>query len=173
MADKQKLVESAPLPLTAEQMQAIGRVAAQWSFAQNVLEHLIWALIPIDTEAGRGITTHIQDTSRLDIIRALAALKHPGIYGEIDGLLGRFNDLRNKRNTIVHSSWAGNPGETATGLKFSARGGKIQPNRSTWKADDIQAVGNEIERWIVDTVNFIATNIGWSALATPPSAPPR
>ncbi len=51
--EDRKTVERTRPPLTDRQITAIGKVAAEWSMAENILEHMIWVLIPVDQETGR------------------------------------------------------------------------------------------------------------------------
>jgi len=54
--------------LTNEQLQTIGRVCAQWSVAQSVLEHVLWSILGIARSIGLRITTHMPDDARRNAI---------------------------------------------------------------------------------------------------------
>ena len=160
------------VPLTAEHLQAIGRICALWSSAENVMEHLIWAMIPTSINYGRAITTHAPNEARVNMIHALANEKglSDDIKGELKSLTDNFNLLRDNRNEIVHSSWGGDAvEEIAHGYKPSARG-TFRLNTTYWSAVDISEVGKDIEDWIIHCVNLCERHFGWPPLL-PVSSP--
>ena len=63
------------LPVTAEQLQAIGMVAAEWWYLEGVVDAAIWQLAAVgDEETGHAITAHLTLPIRLGILATLSDL---------------------------------------------------------------------------------------------------
>ena len=101
------LTESA---LNHLQIHSIGLVAAEWGYAESMLETLIWRLSQVDTQRGRSITTHLLSVTRQDIAKTLANetlfdLGELAVRDEIIAAVEEFDDLRQRRNRIIHAHW--------------------------------------------------------------------
>lgn len=88
----------------------IGLVAAEWNYAETIIQLLIWTLAGVDHSRGRIITTHTTTVTNVDMARTLAnellVNEHQfELRDEILDVLKTFDGLRVKRNTIVHSYW--------------------------------------------------------------------
>ena len=157
-------IKSTRPAVTQGQLEAIGLVAAEWSMAQSVLEHMIWVLIPVDQEIGRMLTTHLQEESRLNIVNLLSARLPPELAVKASDLTKTFNDIRVYRNQIIHNVWAGEPKDLAVGYKPSARG-EFKINATHWSESDIRGIALEISEWTVDAVNFLNNDLWWPAFS--------
>ncbi len=96
--------------LNASHIYEIGLVAAEWGYAEAALDILIWRLAGIDHVKGRCITTHVGTVTNQDIAKTLVneLLVHEGhstLRERILEVLRMFDDLRNKRNRIIHAQW--------------------------------------------------------------------
>jgi len=95
---------------TPEQLQAIGKVAAEYSYLESIVETAIWRLLEIDEDDGRAITTNVRMRDRLDILRTLFRLRRTDaggaetldkLYKEICGEGG----VASQRAKLVHALW--------------------------------------------------------------------
>ena len=69
--------------LNDAQLEAIGRVAAEWSYFESMLEIGIWGMAGIDPKYRRALTTELSAIERLKIFSALA---HQRLEGNRDAL---------------------------------------------------------------------------------------
>jgi hypothetical protein len=136
--------------LTDEHLKAIGLVAVNWTYIENLLSSIIWDICNLRHNRGIAITTHLSERSRKDICNALAHETfrgHPEEQELKSHLQYVFDDLYPKRNKIIHASWgySATPG-TSDILPIRARGQvKIGP-RESLSAEDITAIADEIEQ---------------------------
>lgn len=90
------------------QLKAIGRVAAEWSYFESILELGIWGMAGIDPKYRRALTTELSAIERLKIFSALAhqrlAEDHEAI-SELDALTGKVHALNTRRNDVIHAEW--------------------------------------------------------------------
>lgn len=135
--------------LNDEHLKAIGLVAVNWGFIENILSSIIWSISNLRQPRGIAITAHLSERSRKDICNALAHETFRG-HPEEEELSGHlkyiFNDLYPKRNKLIHGSWGYSSTPDATDLfPISARGKvKIGPKESM-TAEDILKIADEIE----------------------------
>src|ERR1700721_4453630 len=85
----------------------IGLVAAEWNYAEGLIQLLIWTLAGLDHYRGRMITTHTTNAINVNMAKTLAneLLVNENqieLRDEIIDALNAFDGLRVKRNTIVH-----------------------------------------------------------------------
>ena len=157
-------VDSVFVPLTDEQLRAIGLVCHHWSILQTCLERLIWCFCKLSMETGRLVTTQINDLTIIDITRTLCGHFLTGTpRQEALDMIGEYDSLRIERNKVVHNTWGGSEqGEFAVGFKPTAKG-EFKPNTSYWHAVDIEHLAGDIENLTVRLVNFISAHVGWHA----------
>src|SRR5439155_29039 len=96
--------------LSGLQIHSIGLVAAEWGYAESMLERLIWTLARIDSRRGQSVTTHLGSVTREQIAKTLANetlydLGKLGIRDEIIAAVDQFDGLRTRRNKIIHANW--------------------------------------------------------------------
>lgn len=57
------------LPIRRSQLEAIGLVAAEWSYLESVIEAAIWTLAAVPHEdVGAAITTHLSWRARIEML---------------------------------------------------------------------------------------------------------
>jgi hypothetical protein len=59
------------LPASPEQLEAVGRIAAAWSYLESVLEAAIWSLCVLEEPRGRALTTHMTLKKRIESLQTL------------------------------------------------------------------------------------------------------
>ena len=92
------------LPATPEQLQAIGMVAAEFSYLDSIVETAIWAL---DEEVGREISTN-RMLDRRKILRKLFRLRWPDDEEgakKLHKLCEEIAGAADKRNELIHALW--------------------------------------------------------------------
>jgi hypothetical protein len=144
--------------LTDSQLKAIGLVCHHWAVAESVLEHLIWAVFELDLVRGQALTTHIGAVTRTEIIAA--ALEGQDTQNDMAKISAEYNELRGQRNLVVHATWAGTASDLGVALKRTAHG-RVAVAKSYWSAEDINALAEDIEEWVVETINYISRTFGW------------
>jgi hypothetical protein len=100
------------LPPRADQLEAIGMVAVEWSYLESVIDGAIGTLAAIvDDAAMEAITTHIAFNTRLNMLTTLFHLRCDA-QPEIAPQAAAFETIRRaidvfavKRNGIVHARW--------------------------------------------------------------------
>jgi hypothetical protein len=95
------------LPATAEQREAIGMVASEWSYLESIVDAAIWNLAGINEETGRAVTTHVPLPTRFHMLESLFRLRQGDAAA--DALRSDIETIRNtimpQRNEIVHGLW--------------------------------------------------------------------
>jgi hypothetical protein len=97
-----------PLPPDHPMHALVGRVAAEWSQVEHVLDIVIWRLAKVDDATGACLTGQIIGSfGRITAIYALC--KHRGINEEIikkvDDLRKNLKGSQDRRNRILHDAW--------------------------------------------------------------------
>lgn len=150
---------------------AIGGVALVWTQLENDLQQILWRLAGLENKIGRCITQHMSFNSLKDAIITVAheSERFNAIAPELERLLKKTDQLRIKRNDILHALWGIIVGEGApkivnagagevTGLVIKARGRlKITINHTT--VDKINDIIEEILAHHTAIVEFVAKNI--------------
>lgn len=84
----------------------IGKCIAQWSDIEHVIEQVIWALLRLNIEEGRIVTSHLDARHKTLLLRQLGHLHLPSEdMEEFTTVLGRIEDLYERRNLIAHGQW--------------------------------------------------------------------
>jgi len=101
------------LPVDTDKLQAIGMVAAEWSYLESVIDAAIWTRsgVPND-EVGEAMTTHLNIRTRVDMLSTLISLagydpedEAAKADSEATKLLRAVHELASRRNKVVHARW--------------------------------------------------------------------
>ncbi len=145
--------------LGSAEIHAIGLVAAEWGYAESLLELLIWTLAGIDQNRGRSITTHIGSVTRCHIAATLA---NDNLTGEkvietkerFLKIIADFDALRAKRNGIIHAIWMiAQPSEEGAeypipvALKITAKG-QLKIDRRSLDVLEMREIVKEVTNLI-------------------------
>jgi len=86
---------------------AIGGITLVWTHLENHLQQILWQIAGLDGTTGRAITQHMSFRALVEAILTVAnEVQHfEAIASDLDALLRRTNQLRLKRNEIVHALW--------------------------------------------------------------------
>lgn len=134
---------------TDEHLSAIGRVALQWNFVEKNLELLIWEMAPLIQPKAQAVTTHLSNQLLIDMAKSLVheAIEDQTLKDTLRKHLDYIsNDLRPKRNRIIHGIW----GPTASAdkialLETTARGRVKFRVGDEMTANDILEIASEID----------------------------
>lgn len=113
-----------PNNLPPEYLQAIGKVVAASAQTEFILQKLIAGLLGIDNVQSVALGAHLTFPLKDHIIRTLAELSAPSLQelDKLDDLLDAVKDALDKRNTIVHNSFAIHPNGQVFSYRVKARG---------------------------------------------------
>jgi hypothetical protein len=134
------------LPVNSEQLQAIGMVAAEWSYLESILDTAIWGLGYMEEDTGAAVTTHLSVPARIDMLVTLFHNRE----GDADATtkLRKICDtirqsLSRKRGEVIHTRWI--TGEAGTDLSYSVRArGRLERTKKVWPASEIRDIAAEI-----------------------------
>lgn len=140
------------LALTSEQLSAIGNVAVESTYCEQLLEEIIWALLELQDDQGKFITDRMLLDKRIELINDLwkPRLTDPEKLKTYCSISARLKEANKKRNTIIHGYWHiptmkvsdlmnDHPFPPAVAIKRRLRS---QP--TTFSAENIQNVAEEI-----------------------------
>jgi hypothetical protein len=93
-------------PIKPELAQAVGYVAIHWSFVEEQLATAIRFLLRLPPAVEIAMLAEVPTLTRVTMLRALMEVSgEVELSEEWDDLSDEFNELRAKRNDIVHGVW--------------------------------------------------------------------
>jgi hypothetical protein len=151
------------LPATAQQREAIGMVASEWSYLESIVDTAIWNLAGIpDEETGRAITTHVTLHTRFFMLETLFRLRHGDTHA--DTLHADIEVIRNsvmpQRNEIVHGLWVAGPRGSPMLHTVKARG-RIRQSKAGKSDAEIRDIAALIKNHSTKLQNYLQ---GYGAL---------
>jgi hypothetical protein len=91
--------------ISPRQEKLIGKTVVIWSFLENQMSELIWALLGINVQKGRTVTTSMGAVSKIKMIRELAKPLLPEErFNFLTVTLDYIDIFREDRNNIVHGT---------------------------------------------------------------------
>lgn len=149
------------LPASPEQLEAVGRIAAAWSYLESVLEAAIWSLCVLEESRGRALTTHMNLKMRIESLQTLLhVLGDDESARELSRRRKRIEKLGQKRNEIVHGLWV--RGEYGSPMILSVRARGTLEQRKAGRpasamftlADTIAETAFDLREMLVDRAVF-------------------
>lgn len=116
----------------------IGRVAAEWSYVEMLLSEMLAHFCHADPGSMYVITQDVSIASVTSWLRTLTEIqvKEPGSRKVLIDLLNEIDDVRARRNIVVHGAWSGHD---TPGFAFvsTIRWSRSEVARSEmWSTDD-------------------------------------
>jgi len=106
----------------------IGRIVVAWSRIEGILEDFIWHLLELEMEVGRTVTTRLDATAKIKMIRDLSEMKlSQPLFHRLSPILDQIDVLRDDRNLIMHGTWGRN--ELGVPIALSLRAKPLAPNQ--------------------------------------------
>jgi hypothetical protein len=142
-------------PIKPEHAQAIGYVAAHWSFVEEALAGAISFLLQLPPTTRAAVTAEISTMNRMTIIRALVeASGDAELLSEWDILRVEIDRLRVRRNDVVHAVWeVVEPGHYAKRIKAKS---KLKIEFGPVPTDELMHLSAEILELADKLVSFIS-----------------
>ena len=93
--------------LTDDQLRAIGCVALESTYAEQLIEQLTWRLCSIQEEQGKFFTDRMPFDRRLDLLSDLwkPMIKDKKRLLMLTKILADLKEANGDRNTIIHGNW--------------------------------------------------------------------
>jgi hypothetical protein len=94
--------------ISSEHYAAIGQVASNWAFFEQVVNGALWHLAQVEEKAGACLTAQIPGINRsLEALLALVQLRGGSklSVSKLNKFVEATNSLVRKRNRIVHDPW--------------------------------------------------------------------
>jgi hypothetical protein len=134
--------------LSPEQYAAIGKVANEWSFVEALLRHSIALVSEIDMELSAKMTASLMSTQLYDLYLAILHDGKDGpqsaLYQHISAARRRFDELRDKRNKVVHLDWTLDWLDDAVAIRTRARG-KWSSTEERFSTAEMETLAVEIK----------------------------
>jgi hypothetical protein len=139
-----------------EYAEAIGLVAVHWSALEASIEFGIWYLLGMldDEKRANTLTAEINIVPRLHAVSSLLHLE--GDQLEIAAwkkLRKRIDDLRDRRNKVIHSQWKRTGPNIIVATKTTSRG-VLKPVIERKTVEDIHKLASEIADCYGKTESF-------------------
>jgi hypothetical protein len=151
---------------------AIGGVALNWTHLENYVQSILWRMARLDPTTGRCITHHMPFRSLCEAIQTIAneTPRYQHLSSDLDAFFRECDQLRVKRNDVVHGLWAifmqaegspttppKRPGEFES-MTIKARGSlKIKIQRTT--VEEIDDISEEINAFCGRLAEFVDANM--------------
>jgi hypothetical protein len=93
-------------PIKPDHAAAIGYVAAHWSLVEEHLAFIIYSLLGLQAIPGHAVTAELSTLQRISTISAFVSLTGNQAWIDTwDDITKTLDNLRNRRNDAVHSTW--------------------------------------------------------------------
>ena len=145
------------LPATAQQREAIGMVASEWSYLESIVNTAIWNLASVGEDVGMAITTHVPLPTRFHMLEALFRLRHGD--ASADTLRTEIEDIRSnvmpQRNEIVHALWV--LGDFGSPMIYTVKArGRVYQSKAGKSAGQIRDVAALIKQRSTALQDFLS-----------------
>lgn len=147
-----------------ERLKAIGQITLNFSMLQWSISYFIWLLIgnnEVSVEQqtlGETITAQLSFQRLLDLLSSLFRHRttNPEVIEELDALLTRASQARDKRNLVIHSYWvAASSVETIIRCKTTAKQRQgLKHQSEQMGAEDLNDIADFIEEVAYDIQRF-------------------
>jgi hypothetical protein len=92
--------------VSIEQQQLIGLLVLNWSKLETDVDGAIWALLDLDIDKGRVITTKLNTDVKIELLRTLVITYCAGdLLNDILRVIDFIGGYKEDRNFVVHGSW--------------------------------------------------------------------
>jgi len=145
-------------PLDDQFLLALGRVTANFAVLEDSVSFFLWSLIGRDQRLGQIITAELSFKATRALLSAIFQhrIVDQVLRDELESLLNRISENEERRNVLVHSSWAaGDTPETRTRIKMTAKKGKgIRHQFEQLVPADIEVVAARASELALDVHKF-------------------
>ncbi|MES2281367.1 MAG: hypothetical protein V4542_08135 [Pseudomonadota bacterium] len=92
--------------LPEDGLALIGSIAMEATYAEQVIEEVIWGLLDVGREKGFHITSNMMMGNRIKLLNNLGMEVLTGkLKVEFKGLIDKLDEAAKKRNTVIHGYW--------------------------------------------------------------------
>jgi hypothetical protein len=137
------------VPLTDDELRAIGRISVNFNALENVISAVVWTFVGPDPMLGVLLTAGESFDRLLSKFKQLAhyRLSEPQHLDLISGWLPKVRSVQQQRNRILHSAWL-EPKDRSTGIvayKITVRGIDMDHNLHPYSARELDEIADHID----------------------------
>lgn len=152
---------NAPPFLPRRHLEAIGNLAAYWSWFEIVFNSTIWALLGLTHKPGAAVTIEVGILTKIDTLKILSYYqlsRRPARQVYLAEMIKRIGPLRKKRNMYVHHWWFHGTGKRKPkGWRITARDAKndLRIAETAVSASEIESAAYEVWQLTLDWMCFL------------------
>lgn len=140
------------MPVDEELLKALGRLTVNFSSLETFLQFLTWGALGPDQVKGQLVTSQLSFKRLLGLLESLAGRYFPTESREsLAELVKRARRIEERRNVLIHSTWADSSGEITTRFKTTLKGSSFEDV----KASDVHALADQIREVVADLMKFM------------------
>jgi hypothetical protein len=143
------------MPISDEHLKALGRITEQFASLEFVLDRYIRVLIGLeDLEIGEMVAAQLAFKRKVDLVGSIFGYRfsNDARVDELDAWLVKALNVEEKRNTIVHSTWAGTEHGPHVALRMKKSVSRKNGLRELWQGMSPELI-DEIAEEIQGVVN--------------------
>ncbi len=136
-----------------ELCRVVGQIVIQWTTAEYLVTLLLGTILQADQAALGHVAGSIAGSTQAKWIRALLKSRdHEASHNvRVNELLGRFDELRQERNELVHGFWDTTGCDQGTALIQTVNLDRSEIIRSRLiTPQDLNDLSNDVDSWIED-----------------------
>ena len=137
--------------LSQKQYAAIGKVACEWAYLEGVLRVLFNTITKAGGDLTQKLTSDLRATELFDLLLTVSHKTgqsdqdQPPVYQHLRASKERFDELRRKRNELVHGDWNYQGRGQVAAPHFTARKQKLVGRLLKWSTAQMEATAYDIK----------------------------
>ena len=137
------------MPLTDDHLKALGRIVAESSLLESVIEISIWETLKLPYQVGQQLTTNPNLGQLVNTLLSIMPQVLPDKSAQTDfgPIAQELKAVLSLRNYLIHSYWTfGATQNKPVSLNFRNDKGNIVPRSKPWTPEQLERVAARISR---------------------------
>ena len=149
-----------PKNLPGELLQRVDLVILQANALEQIIQEAIAAMLGVDFEYGKAVTTHMNMPLRYGVLRSTAEIRIDDLdqLDHLDDLIQRAENAFQKRNAFAHREWYTDADGRGTFTVEETSRTRLEVDVEKVEASDFKAAHEEIRGVLFDFVAFMKWN---------------